>query len=34
MAVKSIPDGYTVTPYLIINGATEAIEFYKRHRRD
>jgi PhnB protein len=30
MAVKSIPDGYhSVTPYLIINGATAAIEFYK-----
>ena len=30
MAVKAIPDGYhTVTPYLIINGAAEAIEFYK-----
>jgi PhnB protein len=31
MAVKSIPEGYnTVTPYLIIEGAAEAIEFYKR----
>jgi PhnB protein len=30
MPVKSIPDGYhTVTPYLIIRGATEAIDFYK-----
>jgi PhnB protein len=27
---KSIPDGYhTVTPYLIVSGAAEAIEFYK-----
>jgi len=26
--VKSIPDGYhTVTPYLYIKGATQAIEF-------
>jgi PhnB protein len=31
MAVKSVPDGYhTITPYLIINGAAQAIEFYKR----
>jgi PhnB protein len=31
MAVKPVPDGYhTVTPYLIINGAAQAIEFYKR----
>ena len=30
MAVKSIPEGYhTVTPYLIIEGAAAAIEFYK-----
>lgn len=29
MAVKPIPDGYySVTPYLIIKGAAEAIEFY------
>lgn len=29
--VKSIPDGYhTTTPYLIVNGAEQAIEFYKR----
>ena len=28
--VKPIPDGYhTLTPYLIINGASEAIGFYK-----
>src|SRR5262245_25361093 len=31
MAVKPIPDGYhTVTPYLIVDGAAKAIEFYKR----
>ena len=31
MAVKAIPDGYhSVTPYLIISGATEAIEYYKK----
>ena len=31
MAAKPIPDGYrTATPYLIIKGAAEAIEFYKR----
>jgi PhnB protein len=31
MPVKAIPDGYnTVTPYLIIKGAAEAIEFYKK----
>ena len=29
-SVKPIPDGYhSVTPYLIIKGAAEAIEFYK-----
>jgi PhnB protein len=29
--VKPIPEGYhTVTPYLIFNGASEAIEFYKQ----
>ena len=29
-AVKPIPEGYhVVTPYLIIKGAAEAIEFYK-----
>ena len=29
--VKSIPDGYpTVTPYLTVNGAAAAIEFYRR----
>ncbi len=31
MAVKPIPEGYhSVTPYLIIKGAADAIEFYKR----
>jgi len=31
MATKAIPDGYhTVTPYLIVNGAADAIDFYKR----
>jgi PhnB protein len=31
MAAKPIPDGYnTATPYLIVKGAAEAIEFYKR----
>jgi PhnB protein len=31
MSVKPIPDGYhTVTPYLIVKGAAEALEFYKR----
>jgi PhnB protein len=29
--VKPIPDGYhSVTPYLIVNGAAAAIEFYKK----
>jgi PhnB protein len=29
--VKPIPEGYrSVTPYLIINGAAKAIEFYKK----
>ena len=31
MATKSIPEGYhSVTPYLIINGAAGAIDFYKQ----
>jgi PhnB protein len=31
MAVKPIPDGYPrVTPYLCIDGAADAIEFYSR----
>ncbi|MDR3636235.1 MAG: VOC family protein [Isosphaeraceae bacterium] len=30
MAVKPVPDRYhTVTPYLIVRGAADAIEFYK-----
>ena len=30
MSVKALPDGYaTVTPYLIIQGAAQAIEFYQ-----
>lgn len=29
--VKPIPEGYhSVTPYLVINGAADAIEFYKK----
>lgn len=31
MAVKPVPEGYhTVTPYLVISGASRAIEFYQR----
>ena len=31
MTVKPIPDGYhTATPYLIVGGAAQAIDFYKR----
>lgn len=31
MAVKAIPDGYySLTPYLVIKGAAEAMEFYKK----
>jgi PhnB protein len=31
MAVKPIPEGYhTVTPYLIIKGASAAIDYYKK----
>src|SRR5437763_16778630 len=31
MAVKPIPDGYhSVTPYLIVQGAARALEFYQR----
>ena len=31
MATKPIPDGYhSITPYLIVNGAAKAIDFYKR----
>jgi PhnB protein len=31
MATKAIPDGYhSATPYLIVKGAADAIEFYRR----
>jgi PhnB protein len=31
MAVKPIPEGYhSVTPYLVIDGAAKAIDFYKK----
>jgi PhnB protein len=31
MAVKSIPEGYhSITPYLIVRGGADAIEFYKK----
>jgi PhnB protein len=31
MAVKPVPDGYhTATPYLVVKGAADAIEFYKK----
>src|SRR5215831_3255117 len=31
MSAKPVPDGYhTATPYLIISGASDAIEFYKK----
>jgi len=31
MAAKPIPDGYhTATPYLIVKGAAEALDYYKR----
>jgi PhnB protein len=31
MAVKPIPEGYhSVTPYLIVRGAAQALEFYKK----
>jgi len=31
MSVKPIPDGYhSVTPYLIVRGAAQALDFYKR----
>jgi PhnB protein len=31
MAVKPIPEGYhSVTPYLCVKGAAQAIEFYKK----
>jgi len=31
MAVKAIPEGYhSVTPYLVVKGAAQAIDFYKK----
>jgi PhnB protein len=31
MSIKPVPEGYrTATPYLIVKGAADAIEFYKR----
>jgi PhnB protein len=31
MAVRAVPDGYyTVTPYLVVQGAARALEFYKQ----
>jgi PhnB protein len=31
MPVKAIPEGYhSVTPYLIIDGAAAALDFYKK----
>jgi PhnB protein len=31
MAVKAIPDGYSsITPYLIVQGAANAIAFYQK----
>ena len=31
MAVRSVPEGYSsVTPYLIVAGAADAIDFYSR----
>jgi PhnB protein len=31
MAVKPIPDGYSsVTPYLVVNGAAKALDYYKK----
>lgn len=31
MAVKAVPEGYrTVTPYLIVNDAAKALEYYQR----
>jgi PhnB protein len=31
MSVKPIPEGYhSVTPYLVVDGAAEAIDFYKK----
>ena len=31
MPVKAIPEGYhSVTPYLVMDGAAQALDFYKR----
>ena len=31
MAVKAVPDGtHTITPHLVVNGASDALEFYKK----
>jgi PhnB protein len=31
MAVKAVPEGsHTITPHLVVNGASEALEFYKK----
>jgi PhnB protein len=31
MSVKPIPDGYhSITPYLVVKGAVQALDFYKR----
>ncbi|MFZ0554531.1 MAG: hypothetical protein WAM26_04485 [Nitrososphaeraceae archaeon] len=31
MVVKAIPEGFhSITPYLVVKGASDAIEFYKR----
>ena len=31
MAVKPVPDGYhTITPYIIVKGAGQALDFYKK----
>ena len=30
MAVRPIPDGTTVTPYLAVDSAAQAIEYYKK----
>jgi PhnB protein len=31
MAVKAVPEGtHTITPHLVVNGAGEALEFYKK----
>lgn len=31
MAVKAVPEGlHTITPHLVVNGASDALEFYKK----